>query len=82
MILIVLWNGHLGGTGILVARASWWHGHLGGMGILVESASCPLQFPDGQDTHPTPIYPAPQQCRILQGSVNKKGDQPNINNPT
>ncbi|NEO38826.1 MAG: hypothetical protein F6J90_21805 [Moorea sp. SIOASIH] len=22
------WNGHPGGTGILVERASWWNGHL------------------------------------------------------
>ncbi|NEO78532.1 hypothetical protein [Moorena sp. SIO4G3] len=27
-------NRHLGGTGILVERASWWNGHLGGTGIL------------------------------------------------
>ncbi|NEN96776.1 MAG: hypothetical protein F6K50_14925, partial [Moorea sp. SIO3I7] len=56
MILRVLWNGHLGGTGILVARASWWHGHLGGTGILVARASCPLQLPSGQDAHPTYIH--------------------------
>ncbi|WP_424102200.1 hypothetical protein [Moorena producens] len=31
---IWLWNGHLGGTGILVERASWWNGH-----IAVEWAS-------------------------------------------
>ncbi|NEO49045.1 MAG: hypothetical protein F6K55_35110 [Moorea sp. SIO4A3] len=51
------WNGHLGGTGILVERASWWNehlpveraswwnGHLGGTGILPVSslgrAGCP-----------------------------------------
>ncbi|NEO34851.1 MAG: hypothetical protein F6J90_00435 [Moorea sp. SIOASIH] len=33
------WNGHLGGTGILVEPASWWNRHLGGTGILVERAS-------------------------------------------
>ncbi|NEO49020.1 MAG: hypothetical protein F6K55_34980 [Moorea sp. SIO4A3] len=34
-----------------------------GMGILVEWASCPLQFPGKQDSHPTPIHSAPQQCQ-------------------
>ncbi|NEN96071.1 MAG: hypothetical protein F6K50_11185 [Moorea sp. SIO3I7] len=58
------WNGHVGGMGMLVERASWWNGHVGGTGILVEWASCPLSiFPGGQDAHPTPIHPAPQQCQ-------------------
>ncbi|WP_293041196.1 hypothetical protein [Moorena sp. SIO1F2] len=33
------WNGHVGGTGMLVERACWWNGHVGGMGMLVERAS-------------------------------------------
>ncbi|NEO38342.1 MAG: hypothetical protein F6J90_19190 [Moorea sp. SIOASIH] len=37
----------VGGTGILVERASWWNGHLGGTGILVERASCPFHSQTG-----------------------------------
>ncbi|AOY78818.2 hypothetical protein BJP36_01810 [Moorena producens JHB] len=49
MILRVLWNGHVGGMGMLVERASCLFlrlsgrqdaGHVGGMGMLVERASC------------------------------------------
>ncbi|NET83010.1 MAG: hypothetical protein F6J94_14060 [Moorea sp. SIO1F2] len=32
------WNGHVGGTGMLVERACWWNGHVGGTGMLVEWA--------------------------------------------
>ncbi|NEO14750.1 MULTISPECIES: hypothetical protein [unclassified Moorena] len=32
------WNGHVGGTGMLVERACWWNGHVGGTGMLVERA--------------------------------------------
>ncbi|NEQ03599.1 hypothetical protein [Moorena sp. SIO3E8] len=28
------WNGHVGGTGMLVEWACWWNGHAGGTGIL------------------------------------------------
>ncbi len=75
MILIVLchghlavewaswWNGHLGGTGILVERA-----YCRGMGILVERASCPFQFPGGQYAHATPINPLIQKrCSAVLG---------------
>ncbi|NEP47356.1 MAG: hypothetical protein F6K65_00275 [Moorea sp. SIO3C2] len=49
MILIVWWNGHLGGMGILVEWASWWNGHLGGTGILPVS----IYFRAGR--MPTPL---------------------------
>ncbi|NEQ07806.1 MAG: hypothetical protein F6K37_18210 [Moorea sp. SIO4E2] len=63
------WNGHVGGMGMLVEWACWWNGHVGGMGMLVEWASCPLQFPDGQDAHPTPIHPLIQQLPCIQLSA-------------
>ncbi|AOX00706.1 hypothetical protein BJP34_15765 [Moorena producens PAL-8-15-08-1] len=49
MILIVWWNGHLGGMGILVELASWWNWHLGGTGILPVS----IYFRAGR--MPTPL---------------------------
>ncbi|WP_293066863.1 hypothetical protein [Moorena sp. SIO3F7] len=46
------WNGHVGGTGMLVERACWWNGHAGGTGMLVERASCPLSiFSDALSQH-------------------------------
>ncbi|NEQ09480.1 MAG: hypothetical protein F6K37_27090 [Moorea sp. SIO4E2] len=35
---ILLWNGDVGGMGMLVEWACWWNGDVGGMGILVEWA--------------------------------------------
>ncbi|WP_424101334.1 hypothetical protein [Moorena producens] len=49
MILIVLWNGHLGGMGILVERASCPLSIISG----------------GQDAHPTHINSKIQQCPKL-----------------
>ncbi|NEQ58071.1 MAG: hypothetical protein F6K53_11900 [Moorea sp. SIO4A1] len=45
-----MWNGHLGGTGILVELASCQFQYI----------------PGGQNAHPTHIYPKIQQCRESQ----------------
>ncbi|NEO36127.1 MAG: hypothetical protein F6J90_07220 [Moorea sp. SIOASIH] len=35
----------------------------------VERASCPLQFPGGQDAHPTHIHSTPQECSLKCQSI-------------
>ncbi|WP_287356589.1 hypothetical protein [Moorena sp. SIO3B2] len=67
------WNGHLGGTGILVERASCcgmgillWNGHLGGTGILVERASCPFHSQSGC---PYTAKEAENECEPLGGAL-------------
>ncbi|NEP24627.1 MAG: hypothetical protein F6K49_22385 [Moorea sp. SIO3I6] len=59
MILRLLWNGHLGGTGILVERASWWNWHLASFNI----------FPGGQDAHSTPIQKKIHQRRLFNVQI-------------